>query len=712
MARVAANISIFSFESAGLDAAAFRVLRFTGVEEVSRLFRFDLELSSADRSLPFAGIIGKPATLTITRSAEPAVIHGMVVHFEQAGHSPGAYAYRAVFVPRLWKLTLFHQSRIFQNMSLPDVLSEVIKGAGLAAADFRLALRGSYRPKEFVVQFQETDFDFISRLMEHEGLYYYFDHSGTNDVLVISDARAEQVEVEGESALAYDDDPSLAGDRALVYNVVYREQLVTGKALVRDYNDQEPDRPLKLESRINDKMPGLLYEYGPHYGQDDAGKVFAKIRNEELEAGRVLLEGASNVPGLRSGYLFDMAEHYRDDLNQKYFVTRVVHRGTQEQAIRGNQNGASDRNPVAPEYENEFTCIPATVQFRPARSTPVPQIPGVMAAKIETAGGDYAYVDEAGRYRAKLLFDLSDASGGNATLPIRMSQPYSGKDYGIHFGNHAGTEMVVAFVNGDVDRPLALGTVPNKNNTSPVVAENKMQNLIRTMAGNEILMDDTNEKSQVQIKSTDGNSVLIDDKDDRILITTTNKHTLTLDDKNENIEVKTKDGHILKMDDKEKVVSIKTTDGHLISVSDKDKKMVIKDEGGKNSITIDIGADKIIVETKNGNIDLHAPKGTIDIKAKALTIKTTEDTSLEAANFKGEAKMNWEMKSSNMTSEAKMEMKQKGGTNLTSEAGVQHNIKGTMVKSEGSAMNDVAGALVNVKASGITSVQGSLVKIN
>ena len=196
-----------------------------------------------------------------------------------------------------------------------------------------------------------------------------------------------------------------------------------------------------------------------------------------------------------------------------------------------------DQKKYEPTFECKFEAIPFSIEFRPFRKTPVPKVSGIMSARIQSGAGDeYAFIDDHGRYKAKMLFDLSDKSSGEATMPIRLTQGYSGPGYGIHFPNHEDTELLWSCVDGNPDRPIGLGTVPNPSSATPVTSQNKMQNVIRTAAGNELIMDDTSGETQISFTTTDTNKISLDDKDDKIEVTTKDKHKLTMDDKNQNIE--------------------------------------------------------------------------------------------------------------------------------------------------------------------------------
>ena len=336
-----------------------------------------------------------------------------------------------------------------------------------------------------------------------------------------------------------------------------------------------------------------------------------------------------------------------------------------------------------------------------------------MAAKVESAGGEYAYIDDAGKYKLKMPFDESSRTDGTASLPVPMAQFNSGPDYGAHFPVHEKNDMLLAFVDGDVDRPYAIGTLPNPNNSSPVKAANKAQNIIRTKAGNQLIMDDTTGETQIQLNTPDQHTMLFDDKEDRIMLTSTSMHNMVLDDKNKKVEIKTKDGHFALMDDQNRKVTFQSKDGHSITVSDQDELITIIDQSGQNLFQIDIGSNKLTLSTAQGDIEVLAPAGTIDLKATTINLESTAETTIKAGtDLKSEAGVNVEAKAGvNMTHEAGVNYSQKG-TNVASEATAAHDVKGAKVVSEGQASNDVKGSLVNVQATGINTITGSIVKIN
>ncbi|MFV1980041.1 MAG: type VI secretion system Vgr family protein, partial [Rhodothermia bacterium] len=510
MAEHAGNVARFHFESANLAPEVFQVARLDGVEGISKPFRFEISLISEDPDISFGDIVNQRAELSMRRvEGEDRKIHGIVTHIRQANRVAEYVAYSVVLEPRLRLLSLSFQSRIFRDATVEEIVTEVLSDSEITGGDLNWDLKTHYDPREYVVQHQETDLDFISRLLEHEGIHYFFSHTDGHDKIIFSDGNHAHEMVGGATPeFMYNPGASLIPDeshREFISSFAASEYVVTGKFVLNDYNYRTPSTAIDVESNINPDMPGTKYEYGNHYADRSTGKRLAKVRNEEVECRRVKMSGKSNILHLESGYVFSQIRHFADSLNQDYLVHEVVHVASQAQSL--GVMGVDEYEDV---YTNEFRCVPASAPFRPERITPVPQVAGITTGKIETGGGDYAYIDDDGRYRAKMHFDQSGETDGAATRPIRMSQPYSGPDYGMHFPLHAGTEVVVAHVNGNIDRPVVLGTVPNPNNTSPSTSANKPQSVIRTWGKNELTFDDKKGEENIYMHATKDHTVAID----------------------------------------------------------------------------------------------------------------------------------------------------------------------------------------------------------
>lgn len=503
MAERTANQARYFFEPSELSADVLQVADFKGHEKMSQLFQFELNLVSEDPEIPFADVIDKPATLVMMRGDEPYYVHGLVADFQQGGYTSDWCAYTATLVPRLWRLSLTHQSRVFQSMTVEDIVREVLSESGFSSQDFRFSLDSSYPSREYCTQYQETDLNFICRLLEHEGIQFFFEHDDEQETVVFADHSGENPTIADGAALGHHTGGGLVPEEdETIREFIYRERVVTGKVRLKDYNYETPTTDLQAEAQGRD-MPGTRYEYAPHIKEQAEGDRIAQVRDEELECQRTDVRGAGNCLRFRAGQRFELQNHRRGDLNQEYLITEVTHVGSQRGGV-----GTAEDGEQRPDYRNEFDCIPATVQYRPPRVTPVPRLPGIMTAKVESAGGDYAYIDDQGRYRVRMPFDLGDASEGAASKAVRMAQPYSGPNYGMHFPVHEGSEMVFACVDGDVDRPLGLSTVPNPSQSSPVTSENHTQNVIRTASENEIYIEDEKGNERIHLYSPYKNSIL------------------------------------------------------------------------------------------------------------------------------------------------------------------------------------------------------------
>lgn len=706
------NQPYYELHFSGMKEDAVHVLSFEGEEQISGLFEYRIKLVSEDPALDSSKILNNNATFILNRGEEdPIKIHGIISNFEQYGKTPDYVFYRAVLVPRLWRLNLIYQNEVYQDMKIEDIIENVLSDAGLSGNDYKIDLKNKYPKMEYIVQYRESNFNFLSRRLEHLGIFYYFDHNDDTDKVIFTDSNSILPNISPDDPVGYNENKDPFGDKETIQEIFSQERVVTGMVQLKDYNYMFPEKQLMAQSQIDSKHPGYYYDFGEHFENEKDAEALAKVRNQEFLCGSKIFKGTSDCRFFRAGHKFKIEKHYRDNWNAEYILTKISSRGTQQSLFALLPVSKI----IEPTYENKFEAIPSDIDFRPARKTPIPRISGIMSAKIESGSGDeYAFIDDHGRYKAKMLFDISDKTNGEATLPIRLSQAYSGAGYGIHFPNHKGTELIWACVDGNVDRPIGLGTIPNPSNSAPTTNNNKSQNLIRTAAGNEIILDDKTGETQIGLTTTDANKILLDDKDDKIAVTSKDKYTMTFDDKNENIKVQTKNGHLLVMDDKNTKIEVQSKNGHIVSIDDGSggEKITLVDKSGENSIVIDISNKKIIVKTDNGNIDMHAPNGKIDIKATELNVETTGDTKFKAANIQSEAQVDYKIKASNITEEAQMDFKMKGmnieakgDMNAKVEGGMNFEAKGGMAaKVEGGATADFKGGAMATLKAGIVMI--------
>ena len=463
---------------------------------------------SDDPDIDFASAIDAPATLTMYRGDDPSEVDGIVVDFEQShaagGQSEFRYAYRAVLVPRLWRLGLSFQSRIYQNLTIQEIVSGILDEAEV---DHEWMLSETYAPREYTTQYKETDLDFVQRLLEYEGIWYHFTHEDGRDTAVFCDDTGSVPTIEGDTDVPYSHADGLRPDDSLetIRDFLARQRLVTGKTELKDYNYRTPETELFSESEIDGELAtGKASDAMTHVGEQARGDRLATVRNEEIESTRLVMTGTGDCLRFRAGYQFSLLDHYREGLNQTYLLTSVTHAGRQPDAAE-----AQSAEEVLPGYSNRFTCLPASAPYRPPRRTPEPKLPGVLTAKVESAGGTYAPVDDQGRYRVRFPFDLGDAGEAQATKPVRLAQPYTGPGYGQHFPVHKDVEMVVACVDGNVDRILGISTVYNPTQNSPVTSDNPSDNVLRSWGQNELTFRDEQGSEEVFMNATKDHTVTV-----------------------------------------------------------------------------------------------------------------------------------------------------------------------------------------------------------
>lgn len=513
----------FRFHSHALPDDTLLVTKLEGHEEISQLYRFHLDLVSGKADIDLAAVLKEKAWIGLkqplrlggggtTARLRMLQINGMIVSFDQVERQRDEVRYRAVLYPRLWKLSQEYQSRIFLDRTIPQILEDVLKRAEFTRDDYELRLSGRYASREFVVQYEESDLDFLQRWMEHEGIFYFFEQTMQGEKVVFADSEAAVQS--GDLKLSYR--PPGSTDTGVVATQTdewFREEVVTAFAcsihsvpkqvILKDYNYRRPADDLRCSADVSPDGVGTHFEYNNHYKTKEEGNALAKVRAEERKCRISTYSGESNCRAFRAGKVFDLEGHYRPDFNTKYLLTRVHHSGTQDLTAAGGSARSAT-------YKNDFGALSAAATFRPERRTPWPAIKGVMNATVDGSGtGEYAEVDAEGRYKVIMPFDLSGRVEGKASRFIRMQQPYSGNGHGMHFPLHKGAEVLLTFVDGDPDRPIISGAVPNAANPSILTADNHTAGGIRTGGGNAIEMEDTDGHQRVHVAAGSGHSQLV-----------------------------------------------------------------------------------------------------------------------------------------------------------------------------------------------------------
>ncbi|MGZ3473692.1 MAG: type VI secretion system Vgr family protein [Polyangiales bacterium] len=493
--------------SEAIDPETVQVARLEGVEAISQPYAFDVLVYCSDiNGLDEAALLDKGIAIVFERGGEAVrTIHGMVAEIRDLGLTQSELiAYQVKIVPRAWALSLGATLDIYMDATIPEIVAQRLSKVELftsdegsaakkAPADVDMRLSENYASAEFVVQYKETDLAFVSRLTENLGISFYFTEQNDRDVIVFTDNNA------GFESLDPEDHPiSWRGDgeKSGVFELRSVTRPIPHRYVAHDYNYRMPQVEVYGETAITVPGPGRdLIEYGTHCKTPLEAAWFSRIRAEESRASRKVYSGKSTDARMRAGTRFKLSDHPRGDI--ELLITEVRHKLEQS-----TSEGSHDE-----EYECEFKAIESSITYRPPRVTPKPRIAGVLTGRIE-ADGDYADIDDQGRYRVQFLFDTADRGEQAASRPIRMMQPHSGPGYGMHFPLRGGIEVALTFVDGDPDRPIIAGTVPNPTTSSPVSDGNSRRNVIRTGGGNEINIDDDKASPRIKLTTPRNNTML------------------------------------------------------------------------------------------------------------------------------------------------------------------------------------------------------------
>ncbi len=457
MAYTQVNRRIGITTSLGKDTLLLRA--FTGSEAISQMFHFDLDLLSENNSINFQDVVGKNVTLRLYDSTG-AERHwnGFISRFSQGPQDRRLTSYHAQMVPWLWFLTRTSDCRIFQNKNVPDIIKQIFSDLGFK--DFELRLYGSFSPRDYCVQYRETDFNFVSRLMEEEGICYYFQHQDGKHVLILANDPAAHDPCTGQKTARYD----LHGGAITYEDVVtewrHEEEFRTGGWAQTDYNFETPSSSLAVS--VNGKNRYEVYEYPGEYRVRAEGNRLARIRLQEQTVPAIVTQGGGGCRHFSSGFRFTLTDHYRSDLNQAYLLTAVSHVATQ-----GGDYQVGSGSDEELTYRNTFECIPFSTAFRPIRATPVPVVQGCQTAVVVGPGGEEIYTDKYGRVKVQFHWDREGKKNENSSCWIRVSHPWAGQGWGAVSIPRIGQEVIVDFLEGDPDQPVIVGRVYNAGQMPP-----------------------------------------------------------------------------------------------------------------------------------------------------------------------------------------------------------------------------------------------------
>jgi type VI secretion system secreted protein VgrG len=485
-----------------LGADKLLLQRLTGHEGISQLFTFDLDLLAEHATEVDAGkLVGQRTTITLTLPDGTArYINGVIRRFTEAHWDTRFTYYRAEVVPWLWFLTRTADSRIFQNQSVPEIIERIFRD--LQLTDYKLQLEGSYAPREYCVQYRERDFDFVSRLMEQYGIFYFFEHTAEKHTLVLADTPDAHKPCPNHAKVRCEITSGM-DDTDVVTALRVSDQFHSGAHTLADFNFETPSTTLLASANGVVTRGGNqayeIYDYPGAYLKRADGEALAKLRAQAEEATHCVISGTSRCRDFASGYRFELQGHERSVLNTAYLLTEVEHA-----ASAGSAYGTGREDEGEEGYENRFVCIPHRVPFRPPRLTPQPIIEGVQTAIVVGPKGEEIHTDKYGRIKVQFHWDREGKIDENSSCWIRVAQGWSGKQWGAIFTPRTGQEVIVDFLEGDPDQPLVTGRVYNAEHMPPyALPEEQTKSTVKTNTSkggggfNEIRLEDKKGKEQL-----------------------------------------------------------------------------------------------------------------------------------------------------------------------------------------------------------------------
>lgn len=496
----------------------FYVTRVDGEESISQPYRFTILFTSNHLNLKADDFLHQPAVLKIHASDGTSFMQysGLVFSFALVKRVNDLVLYEVELRPRLWKLAHNRITDVYcDEKNIPEIVLQKLNESGLTSLSVEQHLRDAsvYRKRSLICQFYESDLDFISRYLEAEGIYYYFDQSEEfNEKMVMIDYRQAQP-TEKKELLYYDteDMPTEMKDNR-VSALSTRKQITYSKIVVQDYNYRKAslEDSLKSEKQVDPRGIGTCMFWGYNLREPKEAEHMAKIRSEELLCQQFVVSGESTAIQIKSGYFISLRQHFQSDLNKGYLVISVKHRGRQSFAgFEVEKNSVTDGQQVGTQYECSFDAIDEDLQYRSPRKTKWPFVSGTLSGIIDHEGsGKYAQINDNGQYKVQLLFDLTAKNANRGSSWLRMLTPYAGQGHGMAWPLLKGTEVVIGFMGGDPDQPIILGAVSNSENPNVLKSNNSHLGGFQSDAGNYMVVNDKDGEQAVHMWSPGGNTHL------------------------------------------------------------------------------------------------------------------------------------------------------------------------------------------------------------
>lgn len=675
-----------------LGAGAVVVESLEGEEHVSGLFEYRLRLFSEDHTVDYGSLVGTKATVTLQSADGPRrMFSGIItkVTMVMVDTVNRLAFFNAEMRPWTWLLGLKADCRIFQNQTAPQIIEQIFKDGGYT--DYKLSLNATYDSREYCVQYRETALNFICRLMEEEGIFFFFQHATSGHTMVLADDADAHQDCPNVTTLTYRSNLSEnVDDDDIISDVSADQQVVTNAYGLENYNFLTPSTDLYANSTGTGSPSYLVYDYPGRHLTTSVGETIAKHRLEALEVQAKLLRGSGHFRNLIAGYKFTVASHPRSEVNSTWVVrSLVVH------AARGD-------------YKASFVAFPSTQTFRPRGTAVKPVIPSTQTALVVGKSGEEQWVDKYGRIKVQFYWDRLGKKDENSSCWIRVAQGWAGKSWGMQFLPRIGQEVVVSFLEGDPDRPLVTGSVYNAEVMPPYALPDQqtkstiMSQTTKNGTGkfNELRFEDKSGSEEIYVHAQKDYNVLVEND-----VTRTIKHDETVDIQNKNTITVKQDRSRTVSEGNDSLTVSKGT--RAVSVTGK--------ETHTNSDNFEQTVSKDYKLTVSGNLTITVT-GDLKIEAATITMKSTSGAISETAStgYSLSAGTSVALKSGTtfdgnagtaMTLKSGTDATVQAGMNLNAKAGIGFTAQGTTATLKGSATGEVDGG-------GMLTVKGGLVKIN
>lgn len=619
--------------------------RFSMSEQLGRLFQIEVDLASTETGVKFEDIVGTNATVRLELpDKKTRYFNGFVSRFVQGSQQPRGqvnYAqYRATLVPWLWFLTRTADCRIFQKKKVPDIIEEVFKTHGFK--DYKLNLTGTYTEWEYCVQYRETDFNFVSRLMEHEGIYYFFEHDNGKHNMVLGDSGSAHAPYPGYDSMNYRPRAHQHEETSeTVSDWIIEQEVQPGTYVLSDFYFQTPAAPIVVNDTVARKHAASSFEIFDFPGEFEVrgdGEAYAKLRIQELQAQHEILRAQATVRGVATGCKFTLKGHPRADQDREYLITGASYQANVSAYESGNAGKGEEF------FSCAFTAMAAAEPFRAARITPKPVVQGPQTAMVVGKKGEEIDTDEFGRVKVQFHWDRYGKVDENSSCWLRISQPAAGKGWGAISLPRVGQEVIVDFLEGDPDRPLVTGRVYNATTATPyklpdfkTVSAFKSNSSKGGQGFNEIRFEDKKGEEQVFMHGEKNLDIRI--KNDAYEFIGNERHLIVKKDQVEHVEnnrSETVDADHMEKIGKDRHLKVvgkeaKAVDGSLSLTVGGDVIEVFKANHSEQT-TNDyyLKADNVVIEGMT-NVTIKVGGSSIAIAADGIALKTDGLVKIEAS---------------------------------------------------------------------------------